>query len=46
MTTRAREALADCEHALADYEAGANTVYQRCRWVALITLVRTVGLEY
>jgi hypothetical protein len=41
--TRAREALADCEHALVDFEAGANTDYQRTRWVALISLLRAVG---
>lgn len=44
MTTRAREALADCEHALTDFEGGANTVFQRSRWVAVMTLLRTVGL--
>ena len=44
MTTRAREALADCEHALADFNASANTFYQRPRWVAVMTLLRTVGL--
>jgi hypothetical protein len=43
VTTRAREALADCERALADYEAGANTPYVRSRWVAIITLLRAVG---
>ena len=40
VTTRAREVLADAEHALADYEAGANTVFQRSRWVGLTTLLR------
>jgi hypothetical protein len=44
MTTRAREALADCEHALHDFERSANTLYQRPRWVALVTLLRSVGL--
>lgn len=44
MTLRARLALTDCEHALTDYEAGANTPFQRPRWVAAITLLRTVGL--
>ncbi len=44
MTARARQVLADCEPALADFEAGANTPYQRTRWVALMTLLRTVGL--
>lgn len=44
MTTRARLALADCEHALTDYEAGANTPFQWPRWVAVMTLLRTVGL--
>jgi hypothetical protein len=44
MTTRARLALAYCEHALDDYEAGANTVFQWPRWVAVMTLLRTVGL--
>ena len=43
MTTRARLALADCEHALADYEAGANTRFQWPRWVAVMTLLRSVG---
>jgi hypothetical protein len=42
-TTRARLALADCEHALADFEAGANSVFRRSRWVAVMTLLRTVG---
>ncbi len=42
VTPRAREALADCEHALADFEAGANTPFQRSRWVAVMTLLRTV----
>ena len=41
---RARLALADCEHALADYEAGAKTRFQWPRWVAVMTLLRTVGL--
>ena len=44
MTTRAREVLVDCEHALTDYEASANTPFQRPRWVAVMTLLRTVGL--
>lgn len=44
MTIRARQALADCEHALADLEIGANTEFQRSRWVAVMTLLRTVGL--
>jgi hypothetical protein len=44
MTKRAREALADCEYALADYEAAPNTPFQRPRWVAVMTLLRTVGL--
>ena len=44
MTTRARQVLADCEPALADFEAGPNTPYQRPRWVAVMTLLRTVGL--
>ena len=44
MTARAREALDDCEHALADFANGANTVYQASRWVAVMTLLRTVGL--
>jgi hypothetical protein len=44
MTTRARQALADCEHALVDFERGANTDFQRPRWVAVMTLLRTVGL--
>jgi hypothetical protein len=43
MTAHARVALADCEHALADFEASANTVFQRSRWIAVITLLRTVG---
>src|SRR5713101_7034469 len=44
MTSRARKALADCEHALADFEVAANTEFQRSRWVAVMTLLRTVGL--
>lgn len=42
--TRAREAVADCEHALADFEASWNTQFGRTRWVAVVTLLRTVGL--
>jgi hypothetical protein len=42
VTTRAREALADCEYALTDFEASANTVFQRPRWVSVMTLLRTV----
>jgi hypothetical protein len=36
--------LADCERALDDYEAGANTPFQWTRWVAVTTLLRSVGL--
>ena len=43
MTTRAREVLADCEHALTDFSASVNTPFQCTRWVALITVLRTVG---
>jgi hypothetical protein len=42
MTTRAREVLGDCEHALTDFAASANTEFQRTRWVAMTTLLRTV----
>ena len=42
MTARAREVLVDCEHALTDFSASANTPFQRPRWVALITLLATV----
>jgi hypothetical protein len=38
-----RQVLQDCEHALADFSAGATTSYQRSRWVALDTLLRAVG---
>ena len=41
---RAREALADCDSALSDFQAGANSPFQRSRWVAVMTLLRTVGL--
>ena len=44
MTTRAREVLTDCEHALADFEAAPNSPFQRPRGVAVMTLLRTVGL--
>ena len=43
MTAHARLALADCKCALADFINGANTQFQRSRWVALVTLLRTVG---
>jgi hypothetical protein len=43
MTVRAREALADCEHALADFAVSAGTPFHRSRWVAVVTLLRTVG---
>ncbi len=43
MTTRARKVLADCESALIDFAASANTQFQRSRWLAVITLLRTVG---
>jgi hypothetical protein len=42
VTTRARQVLADCEVALVDFAASANTDFQRTRWVSLITLLRTV----
>jgi hypothetical protein len=35
--------LGDCEHALSDYAASANTPFQHTRWLSLITLLRTVG---
>ena len=38
-----RVALVDCEHALADFEVSANTLYQRSRWVVFIALLRIVG---
>src|SRR5260221_6117013 len=44
MTERARQALADCQQALADFEGAANAGFQRSRWVAVMTLLRTVGL--
>jgi hypothetical protein len=43
MTTFARLALTDCEQALTDYEQGPNTPFQLPRWVAVMTLLRTVG---
>jgi hypothetical protein len=43
VTKQAREVLRDCEYALSDFEASANTNYQRTRWVGLITLLRAVG---
>jgi hypothetical protein len=43
VSPRAREALADCERAVTDYEAGARTPFLASRWVGLITLLRLVG---
>ena len=43
LTTKAsRLVLADCEIALRDFVEGANKDVQRSRWLALITLLRTV----
>ena len=44
MTDAARNVLKECELALADFEAGADTVHWRSRFVALITALRSVGL--
>ena len=41
--TRAREVLADCELALADFEAAGPTPYWRTRWTGLVSLLRCVG---
>ena len=41
--TRAREVLADCELALADFEAAGPTPYWRTRWTGLVALLRCVG---
>jgi hypothetical protein len=43
MTAHAREVLADCERALADFETGAATEFWRTRWVAVVGLLRAVG---
>ena len=41
---RARIVLADCEMALADFNASVNAnEFMRPRWVSLITLLRAVG---
>src|SRR3972149_30427 len=40
---RAREVLADCELALADFEAAGPTPYWRTRWTGLVALLRCVG---
>lgn len=40
---RAREVLADCEHALADFEAAGATPYWRTRWTGVVALLRAVG---
>ena len=40
---RAREVLADCELALADFEAAGPTPYWRTRWTGLVALLRSVG---
>jgi hypothetical protein len=42
ITTNARRVVDDCEDALRDYADSANTPFQRSRWVAVITLLRTV----
>ncbi len=44
MKGRARAALADCENALVDFEASVNTSFQKTRWIAVMSLLRTVGL--
>jgi hypothetical protein len=41
--SRAREVLADCELALADFEAAGPTPYWRTRWAGLVALLRCVG---
>ncbi len=41
---RARAALDDARCALIDFEQSGNTGFRRSRWVALITLLRSVGL--
>ena len=40
---RAREVLADCEQALADFQAAGLTPYWRTRWTGLVALLRAVG---
>lgn len=40
---RAREVLADCKQALADFEAAGPTPYWRTRWTGLVALLRAVG---
>jgi hypothetical protein len=43
MTHHARVVLADCEIALMDLRASAETEFWRIRWVALVVLLRSVG---
>ena len=40
---RAREVLADCEHALNDFQTAGPTPYWRTRWTGLVALLRAVG---
>jgi hypothetical protein len=40
---RAREVLADCGLALADFEAAGPTPYWRTRWIGLVASLRCVG---
>ena len=40
---RAREVLADCEQALADFQAAGLSPYWRTRWTGLVALLRAVG---
>jgi hypothetical protein len=43
MTTKARQALLDCEAALQDLRSGATGLLWRTRWVAAVSLLRAVG---
>jgi len=43
ITLQARETLADCAVAIEDFETSAATKYWRTRWVAVVTLLRSVG---
>ena len=43
MTTAAREVLEDCRTAVAEIGGGVQGRAWRCRWVAAVVLLRTVG---
>jgi hypothetical protein len=43
VTTKARQAVLDCEAALEDLRSGARGLLWRTRWVAAVSLLRAVG---